>query len=101
MENAANTVRPIEGVSPKSPPTASATTEAVMTDSTIETRTGSPFPAHRWLGFFAVLASLIMNLLDSTVVNVAAPSIRKDLGASYSDIQWIAAGYTLALAVGL
>src|SRR5258708_28604978 len=55
----------------------------------------------RWLGFFAVLAALIMNLLDSTVVNVAAPSIRADLGASYSDLQWIAAGYTLALAVGL
>jgi len=55
----------------------------------------------RWLGFFAVLAALIMNLLDSTIVNVAAPSIRTGLGASYSDIEWIAAGYTLALAVGL
>ncbi len=58
-------------------------------------------PAHRWLGFFAVLTALIMNLLDSTVVNVAAPSIRTELGASYSDLQWIAAGYTLALAAGL
>lgn len=56
---------------------------------------------HRWLGFFAVLTALIMNILDSTIVNVAAPSIRTDLGASYSDLQWIAAGYTLALAVGL
>jgi len=55
----------------------------------------------RWLGFFAVLAAIIMNLLDSTVVNVAAPSIRTELGASYADLQWIAAGYTLALAVGL
>lgn len=58
-------------------------------------------PGHRWLGFFAVLTALIMNILDSTIVNVAAPSIRTDLGASYSDLQWIAAGYTLALAVGL
>lgn len=63
--------------------------------------TGATAPTHRWLGFFAVLTALIMNLLDSTIVNVAAPSIRRDLGASYSDIQWIAAGYTLALAVGL
>jgi EmrB/QacA subfamily drug resistance transporter len=54
-----------------------------------------------WLGFFAVLAAIIMNLLDSTVVNVAAPSIRTELGGSYSGLQWIAAGYTLALAVGL
>ncbi|WP_079032251.1 MFS transporter [Streptomyces specialis] len=55
----------------------------------------------RWLGFFAVLAAMIMNLLDSTVVNVAAPSIQADLGGSDASLQWIAASYTLALAVGL
>jgi EmrB/QacA subfamily drug resistance transporter len=57
---------------------------------------------HRpWLGFFAVLAAILLNLLDSTIVNVAAPSIRAELGGSYSGLQWIAAAYTLALAVGL
>jgi EmrB/QacA subfamily drug resistance transporter len=55
----------------------------------------------RWLGLFAVLAAMIMNILDSTVVNVAAPSIRAELGGSYASLQWIAASYTLALAVGL
>ncbi|MBO0867615.1 MAG: MFS transporter [Micromonosporaceae bacterium] len=55
----------------------------------------------RWLGLFAVLAAMIMNILDSTVVNVAAPSIRADLGGSYSTLQWIASAYTLAMAVGL
>ena len=54
-----------------------------------------------WLGLFAILAATLMNLLDSTVVNVAAPSIRADLGGSYTALQWVAAGYTLALAVGL
>jgi EmrB/QacA subfamily drug resistance transporter len=44
---------------------------------------------------------MIMNILDSTIVNVAAPAISADLGATYSDLQWIAASYTLALAVGL
>src|SRR5436190_17444122 len=58
-------------------------------------------PDRRWLGLFAVLAAMIINLLDSTVVSVAAPAIRRDLGASYSSLQWIAASYTLALAVGL
>ncbi|MGK5532801.1 MFS transporter [Streptomyces sp. URMC 129] len=58
-------------------------------------------PDRRWLGFFAVLAAMIMNLLDSTVVNVAAPSIQADLGGSEASLQWIAASYTLALAVGL
>jgi EmrB/QacA subfamily drug resistance transporter len=55
----------------------------------------------RWLGMSAILAATIMNLLDSTIVNVAAPSIRRDLGGSYASLQWLAAGYTLALAVGL
>src|SRR5215831_13393220 len=55
----------------------------------------------RWLGLSAILAATLMNLLDSTVSNVAAPSIRADLGGSLATLQWIAAGYTLALAVGL
>jgi EmrB/QacA subfamily drug resistance transporter len=42
-----------------------------------------------------------MNLLDSSVVNVAAPAIRADLGGSYAALQWTAASYTLAMAVGL
>ena len=55
----------------------------------------------RWLGLFAILAAMIMNILDSTIVNVAAPSIREDLGGSYSSLQWMIASYTLALSVGL
>src|SRR5512145_336160 len=54
-----------------------------------------------WLGLFAILAATLMNLLDSTIVNVAAPSIQAELGGSFAALQWIAAGYTLALAVGL
>ncbi|MGH3240394.1 MAG: MFS transporter, partial [Spirillospora sp.] len=60
----------------------------------------APHP-RRWLGLSAVLAATLLNLLDSTVVNVAAPAIRADLGGSYSALQWMAAGYTLALAVAL
>jgi EmrB/QacA subfamily drug resistance transporter len=55
----------------------------------------------RWLGLFAVLTAMIMNILDSTIVNVAAPSIQADLGGSYASLQWIVAAYTLALGVGL
>ena len=54
-----------------------------------------------WIGFAAVLAAMIMNLLDSTIVNVAAPAIQSDLGLSDSALEWIAAAYTLAIAVGL
>jgi EmrB/QacA subfamily drug resistance transporter len=55
----------------------------------------------RWLAFAAALAATLMDLLDSTIANVAAPAIRKDLGGSYADLQWIAAAYTLAMAVML
>jgi EmrB/QacA subfamily drug resistance transporter len=56
---------------------------------------------HMWAGFAVVLAAMIMNLLDSTIVNVAAPSIQRDLGMSSSALEWIAAAYTLAIAAGL
>lgn len=55
----------------------------------------------RWTGLFAVLAAMIMNILDGTVVNVAAPAIQQELGSSNAQIQWTAAVYTLALAVGV
>ena len=54
---------------------------------------------HRWLAFSAVLAASVMELMDSTIVDVAAPAIRDDLGGSYADLQWMGAAYTLALAV--
>src|SRR5262245_53105487 len=54
-----------------------------------------------WVGFAVVLAALILNILDSTILNVAAPSIQRDLTLSASALEWIAAAYTLALAVGL
>jgi EmrB/QacA subfamily drug resistance transporter len=39
-----------------------------------------------------------MLLLDITVVNTALPSIAKDLGASFNDLQWVVDAYTLSLA---
>ncbi len=60
--------------------------------------TGHP---RRWLILVVVLLVECMDLLDGTIVNVAAPSIRTDLGASTSALQWIVGGYALALAVGL
>ena len=48
-----------------------------------------------------VLGADIMDLLDSTIVNVAAPSIARDLHATTTQLQWVIAGYTLAMAVAL
>jgi EmrB/QacA subfamily drug resistance transporter len=55
----------------------------------------------RWLALVAVLAAEIIDLLDATIVGVAAPSIHAELGGGSTVVQWIAAGYTLAFAVGL
>lgn len=60
----------------------------------------NPVP-RRWLGLFAILTATLMNLLDGSIVNVALPVIHKDLGGSYSTLQWIVASYTLVLAAGL
>jgi EmrB/QacA subfamily drug resistance transporter len=46
-----------------------------------------------------VCIGFVMDLLDSTIVNIAIPSIQANLHATYSDIQWILAGYTLTFAV--
>src|SRR3954465_10419275 len=47
---------------------------------------------------FAGPVATFMLLLDITVVNVALPSIRDDLGASFSDLQWVVDAYALTLA---
>ncbi len=60
--------------------------------------TGHP---RRWLILFVILAAECMDLLDATIVNVATPSIRADLHAGASALQWTVGGYALAFSVGL
>ena len=48
-----------------------------------------------------VLAAECMDLIDSTVVNVAAPPIARDFHASSTVLEWIVSGYPLAISVGL
>ena len=55
----------------------------------------------RWIVLGLVLVAEIMDLVDATIVNIAAPSIHADLGGSTTGMQWMLAGYTLAFAVGL
>lgn len=46
----------------------------------------------------AVVLGSAIAFLDSTVVNVALPSIGADLDASFAQLQWVVTGYTLTLA---
>jgi MFS family permease len=58
-------------------------------------------PAYRWrwVVLAVVLVAEIMDLLDSTVITIAAPTVRADLGGGTSTMEWWAAGYTLAFGV--
>jgi len=74
------------------------TEERSMSES--PSMTASPDP-RRWWILAVMLTAEIMDLLDSTIVNVAGPSLKRDLGATPSQLQWIIGGYALALGSGL
>ncbi|MFI1070306.1 MFS transporter [Streptomyces puniciscabiei] len=56
---------------------------------------------HPWLTLITVAVGVMMVALDGTIVAIANPTIKKDLGATFADVQWITNGYFLALAVTL
>ena len=53
----------------------------------------------KWWTLGAMCFALFMIMLDNTVVNVALPSIERDLGATLSSLEWTINGYTLSFAV--
>ena len=53
----------------------------------------------KWWTLGAMCFALFMIMLDNTVVNVALPSIQRDLDASISGLEWTVNGYTLSFAV--
>jgi EmrB/QacA subfamily drug resistance transporter len=48
-----------------------------------------------WLVLVLICLAQFMVILDATIVNVALPSIQKDLGLSEANLQWIVNAYTL------
>jgi EmrB/QacA subfamily drug resistance transporter len=53
----------------------------------------------KWWTLVAVAFGLFMIMLDNTVVNVALPSIQRDLKVSVSSLEWVVNGYFLTFAV--
>ena len=53
----------------------------------------------KWWTLVAVAVGLFMIMLDNTVVNVALPSIRKNLGISISELEWVVNAYALTFGV--
>ena len=52
----------------------------------------------RWMILVVLCFSLLVIVLDNSILNVALPTIQKDLNASSSDLQWIVDSYTLVFA---
>ena len=50
---------------------------------------------NRWRAMSVALVAGFMTLLDVSIVNVALPSIRDDLGLSSGELQWVLSGYAL------
>src|ERR1700741_4558756 len=66
-----------------------------------DTQTTRPAPSAqtdpRWLALIVLCSGFMMIILDSTIVNVALPSIQEDLGFSQSSLAWVVNGYLIAL----
>lgn len=54
-----------------------------------------------WATLLVILAGTFMITLDFFIVNVAIPTMQRDLHASATEIQWTVAGYGLAIAAGV
>jgi EmrB/QacA subfamily drug resistance transporter len=52
----------------------------------------------RWFALLAVTFAIFMTTLDNTVVNVALPSIQRDLGIGRSGLEWVVNAYIVAFA---
>src|SRR5947208_6691253 len=58
-------------------------------------RSSTTWSAATWGLLFAVCGALFLDGLDVSMVGVALPSIRTDLGISTSQLQWVVSGYVL------
>src|SRR3982750_4859236 len=54
---------------------------------------------HKYLIAFAVVLAALMQVIDSSIVNVALPDMMGNLGASLDEIAWVSTGYILASVV--
>ena len=54
--------------------------------------------SRRWFGLVFISLGVALIIVDSTIVNVAVPSIVEDLGISSTQVQWVQEAYTLVFA---
>jgi len=72
-----------------------------MTVTAVRPIPAPPAERLRWGTLLVVLAGVFMTTLDFFIVNVAIPSVQRDLGAGAGAIEWTVAGFSLAIASGV
>src|SRR5262245_40641780 len=60
------------------------------------TETTSHEDRRRWLALYVLCGGLLMIVLDATIVNVALPTIKEDLGFSQNSLAWVVNAYLIA-----
>src|SRR6266513_4782407 len=72
--------------------------EAVVEDEPLVEPVAAPPEGapHKYLIAFAVVLAALMQVIDSSIVNVALPDMMGNLGASLDEIAWVSTGYILA-----
>jgi EmrB/QacA subfamily drug resistance transporter len=80
-----------------------ATSQAAVAhgDHAIPADTGQAGYPRRWLAAIVLIVGALMDMIDVTIVNVALPSIQRDLHASATQLEWVVSGYMLAFAATL
>jgi EmrB/QacA subfamily drug resistance transporter len=68
---------------------------AVAARETEEVEEGATPSARRWLALGLVSFGALMIVLDGTIVNIALPTIQRDLGFSQADLAWVVNAYVL------
>src|SRR6185312_7286047 len=71
-----------------------------VTETVAPARCAPSYPM-RWLAAVVMIVAVTMDLIDATIVNVALPTIRHDLGASATQLEWVVSAYMLAFAATL
>src|SRR3569833_2784335 len=50
----------------------------------------------KWIITITVISASLLELIDTTIVNVSLPQIQGNLGATLTDIAWVVTGYAVA-----
>src|SRR4029079_5586861 len=64
----------------------------------VDDRVHATIHRRRWATLAVLCVSLLVIAIDDTIVNVALPTLVRDLGTSISDLQWVVDAYTLVFA---